>query len=445
MSNLPNHTNSPQPAAKPFKLRSFVVSIVILGLGWLVYYGVNLALPPKLIVIETGPVGGTYHDTALLYARHFEEAGLNIEIRPNPQSLQTIDRLNADVPRGDAAYVDIGFTVQALSADKYPNVQSAGVIQLQPLFAFYNRQLGEQKSPASLKGKRIVMPPQGSASAQAATALLGLYGIDDKNTQFTYLPIAQATEALKTGLHDAGFFMLSPANSMIRSLVGTSSLAMLSIQEAQGVTRRLDYLRPIKLPYGAFDLLKSVPDKDLDMVAGTVNVMVHKDISPAVLYVLLKAMSKEHGGQTLVSSKGDFPTTVGTALTVHPLASQWDKTGTPWTFNTFAPEVASVIYKYWSIALAIVFLANFYSVCLYLFEFYETIANFISVRILRLLKHRHATGHKPGMRSRWLLKIAEAIVKRESGHHEANALYQQVSPVIMGTTREPVRVEKISH
>jgi uncharacterized protein len=445
MSNLPNHSNSPQPRAKSFKLRAFVVTVIALGLAWLVYYGVNLALPPKLIVIETGPVGGTYHDTALLYARHFEEAGLKVEIRPNPKSLQTIDRLNADVPRGDAAYVDIGFTVQALSADKYPNVLSAGVIQLQPLFAFYNRQLGEQKSPASLKSKRIVMPPLGSASAQAATALLGLYGIDDKNTQFTYLPIAQATEALKTGLHDAGFFMLSPANSMIRSLGNVPSLAMLPIQEAQGVTRRLDYLRPVKLPYGAFDLLKSVPDKDLDMVAGTVNVMVHKDISPAVLFVLLKAMSKEHSGQTLVSSKGDFPTIIGTALTAHPLALQWNKTGMPWTFENFTPEIASVIYKYWSMALSIVFLANFYSVCLYLFEFYETVTNYLSVRILRTLKDRHAAGHKPGRRSRWLLALAEMIVKRESRHQEAHTLYQQVSPVIMGTTPELVRVEKISH
>jgi TRAP-type uncharacterized transport system substrate-binding protein len=445
MSNLSNHSPSPQSAAKPSRLRSLVVSVIALGFAWLIYHGVNLALPPKLIVIETGPVGGTYHDTALLYARHFEEAGLKVEIRPNPQSLQTIDRLNADVPRGDPAYVDIGFTVQGLSAEKYPNVLSAGVIQLQPLFAFYNRQLGEQKSPASLKGKRIVMPPQGSASAQAATALLGLYGIDDRNAQFTYLPIAQATEALKVGQHDAGFFMLSPANTMIRSLANAPSLAMLPVQEAQGVTRRLDYLRPIKLPFGAFDMQKSIPDKDLDMVAGTVNVMVHKDISPAVLYVLLKAMSKEHGGQTLVSSKGDFPTTVGTALTVHPLASQWDKTGMPWTFNTFTPEIASVIYKYWSIALAIVFLANFYSVCLYLFEFYETVANYFSVRILRLLKDRHASGHKPGKGSRWLLAIAEAIVKRESRHQEAHTLYQQVSPAIMGTTVEPTRVEKISH
>jgi TRAP-type uncharacterized transport system substrate-binding protein len=437
MNNLTNHPPSQQLAAKPFKLRSFVVSAIAICFAWLIYHGVNLALPPKLIVIETGPVGGTYHDTALLYAKHFEEAGLSVEIRPNPQSLQTIDRLNSDVPRGAASYVDIGFTVQGLSAEKYPNVLSAGVIQLQPLFAFYNRRLGEQKSPASLKGKRIVM--------QAATALLGLYGIDDKNAQFTYLPIAQATEALKAGQHDAGFFMLSPANAIIRGLANTPSLAMLPVQEAQGVTRRLDYLRPIKLPFGAFDLQKGIPDKDLDMVAGMVNVMVHKDISPAVLYVLLKAMSKEHGGQTLVSSKGDFPTTVGTALTVHPLASQWDKTGMPWTFNTFAPEVASVIYKYWSIPLAIVFLANFYSVCLYLFELYETVANYFSVRILRLLKHRHASGHKPGKGTRWLLAIAEAIVKRESRHQEAHTLYQQVSPAILGTTPEPVRVEKILH
>jgi TRAP-type uncharacterized transport system substrate-binding protein len=429
-----------EPIMKPFKLRTWVISALGLGLIWCIFFGVNQALPPKHIVIETGPIGGTYHDTALLYKRHLEEAGLNVKVRPNPQSLQTIDRLNADVPPTDASYVDIGFTVQTLSADKYPNVLSAGVIQLQPLFVFYNRQLGEQKSPAGLKGKRLIMPPKGSASAQAATAVLALYGIDEKNAQFAHLPIAEAIEALKTGMHDAGFFMLSPANAMIRSLVNTPSLAMLPIQEAQGVTRRLDQLRPIKLPLGAFDLQKGLPEKDIDMVAGTVNVMVKKDINPAVLYVLLKAMSKEHGGQTLVSSKGDFPTTIGTALTVHPLASQWDKTGTPWTFDTFSPTVASVLYKYWPLVLTIIFIANFYSVCLYLFELYETVSNYLTVRILRTLKNRQAAGQEVGKGSRWLLAIAEAIVKRESRHQEAHSLYQQISPTLKGS----VQAEHIS-
>ena len=428
-----HHLTLVQPIMKPFKLRAFIVTALSLGLFWCIYLGVNQALPPKLIIIETGPIGGSYHHTALLYARHFEEAGLKVDVRPNPQSLQTIDRLNADVPRTDATYVDIGFTVQELSEAKYPNVLSAGVIQLQPLFVFYNRQLGEQKSPSGLKGKRVVMPPMGSASAQAATALLALYGVDDKTAQFTYLPISQATEALKAGLHDAGFFMLSPSNAMIRGLVLTPTLAMLPIQESQGVTRRLDQLRPIKLPYGAFDLQTGVPDKDLDMVAGAVNVMVRKDLSPAVLYVLLKAMNKEHGGQTLVSSKGDFPTTIGTALPAHPFAVQSNKTGTPWAFTTFSPAIASVIDKYWFLVLSIIFVANFYSVCLYLFELYESVTNYLSVRILRSLQARHAAGHQAGRWSRWLLAVAAKVVKHESRHQQAHALYQQISPAIKGS------------
>jgi NMT1-like family len=405
-----------------------IIGMVILVLS-LMGLSISAALPPSVLVIETGPVGGSYHDNALLYAKHLEAAGVKVEIRPNPQSLQTIDPLNADLPRSDAAYVDVGFTVQPLVPDKYPNVLSAGVVQMQPLFIFYNRQLGQLESPIEFKGRRVVMPPQGSASAQAATALMAVFGVNDKNTRFTYLPIAQAAQELKDGLHDGGFFMLASSNALVREMVMAHRLMLMPIREAKGVTRVLDNLRPALLPFGAFDMKKLLPEQDLDMISGSVNVMVRKDINPAVLYSLLQAMKETHSGQTLVSIKGEFPTMQGTSLKPHPLAVQWEKAGTPWMFSHFGLTTASLIDQYWVIALGVLFVANLYSVCQYLFGLHDTIASYVALRILYRLHLKHSTGQPAGAVSHWLFDLAETMMHRESIHQKASAMLHQVKPV----------------
>ncbi|MES2943560.1 MAG: TAXI family TRAP transporter solute-binding subunit [Pseudomonadota bacterium] len=406
-------------------VRRVVIAAIALFLIWSMVGSIRQALPPKTVFIETGPVGGSYHENALRYASKLDAAGLRTEVLPNPQSLETINKLN-DLREK----VDIGFTVQPLDDSRYPNVASVGVIELQPLFVFYNLGLGKLQTPMSLRGKRLVMPPEKSATAEAARSVLGLYGLNEKNTTFTYLPISQAVEELKTGKHDAGFFMLAPANKIIHDLVSADTLSLLSIPEAVGVSRILDHLKPATVPLGAFDLQNNLPDSDTTVISGMVNVMVKKDINPAVLYVLLDAMKDAHHGQTLVSAKGDFPSMVGTELEVHPLAAQWAKSGTPWIFVRFGPVVASLIDKYWLLALVLVLLAEVYRTSRYLYELTELSASSTALRILLHLQKRLADGRMPGRFGKQLFRIAEAITARESQNAKARALLEQLRPVM---------------
>jgi TRAP-type uncharacterized transport system substrate-binding protein len=408
----------------PALRRSLYWLLLVVAIG-VAANSIWLALPPRLVVIETGPVGGSYYENAVRYARRLEAAGFKAEIRPNPQSLTTIDHINAGNPR-----VDVGFTVQALDRSNYPNVASVGLVEMQPLFIFYNLKLGTMQGPASLRAKRLVMPPENSATSEAARAVLGLYGITPQNTRFTYLPIAQAAEELKSGLHDAGLFMLAPANPIIRGLVDTDALTMLSIPEAVGLSRILDHLKPAVLPLGAFDLQKKLPNGDLSVVCGTVNVMVRKDINPAVLYALLEAMKDTHQGQTLVSSKGDFPSALGTALDIHPLAAQWAKSGTPWIFNRFTPILASLIDKYWLLVVVLIVLAEIYRVTHYVYEFVQLGASSTALRILLKLRKRVAAGRAIGPIGKKMYALAEAILLKESQNARARLLLEQLRPAV---------------
>ena len=379
-------------------------------------------MPPRKVVIETGPVGGSYHDSALRYAKKLEAAGFKTEVRANPQSLETIDRIESGQP-----HVDIGFTVQSLDRSKYPNTLSAGVVEVQPLFVFYKAGNGRISTIHQLLGKRVVMPVEKSVTAQAARSVLALYGITPKNTTFTYLPIEDAASELKNGQHDVGFFMLAASNRIVKNLAESKNLSMLSLTQVQGISRQLNYLKPSLLPFGAYDLQRDLPATDISMLGATVNVMVRKDINPALLYHLLEVMRETHQGESLVSNIGEFPTTVGTALEAHPLAAQWHKAGTPWVFKTFDPILASLIDKYWLLAVVMAVIAQAYTTFHELYKFAILGSSSIALGILLRLQKRMREGKTPGIISKGFYHFAKSMTTTSKSQNEkAQALVDQL-------------------
>lgn len=394
-------------------------AVVLLGLfvnsAWRV-------LPPKVVYIETGPVGGSFHESALQYVRYLERVGLQTEIQPDPQSLHIVQLLNGQ----DGGHVDIGFTAQFVDPATFPNVYSAGAIELQPLFLFLRKELGTIRSPAGLRGKRLVMPPEFSATAKAAREVLALYGVTPQNTSFNYLLIGEATQALQKGQYDAGFFMLAPANAMIDKLGRHPDLMLYSFDDAEAIARKLSYLKPCVLPHSAFELLPGRPEADVRMVGATVNVIVNRDIHPAALYALLHAMREVHSGQTLVSLRGDYPNFVNTDLPLHPLVPEWAKNGTPWIYKTFSPLLASLIQEYWLPVLVLVAVVSVYDTLNKLYELIHLLTISAALEILTHMRANLSGGRRPGPVHRALFRLAEGVVMRDKADKKARALLEQL-------------------
>ena len=118
-------------------IRFFRWSVVVLSIG-IAAFAVIRALPPRVVTIETGPVGGSYYNVALKYRDALRKHGIDMILRPNPDSLEII----RDVDRAGSG-VDIGFTAQAVQRDQFPNTAAAGAIELQPRFILYNVGVGQ--------------------------------------------------------------------------------------------------------------------------------------------------------------------------------------------------------------------------------------------------------------------------------------------------------------
>jgi TRAP-type uncharacterized transport system substrate-binding protein len=382
---------------------------------------VLLALPPHAVTIETGPVGGSYYETALKYKESMQRHGVTLRLVPDPDSLSIINDVNRQ-----GSDIDIGFTAQAVARDRYPDAMAAGVVELQPLFTFYRVALGDVGSPSALRGKRIVMPPDDSATSEAALDLLALYGVTRSNTSISFMPLAEAVRTLKDGGADAGMFMLAPATQFILDMARDSDLRLLGLNEAKGITRHISHLTTAELSRGSYDIAHDIPPTNLELVAARVNVVVKKDISPAILYVLLEAMREVSHDPTLVSNAGDFPSVVGTDLLPHPLAVQYIKSGLPWIYEELPLWLAGLIDHYFVIGITIFICAEIYKKFADLGEMTHLLVEHVCLHVLAHIE-RYATRGIP-ITGTWLaaLRLVEHVLFNTSRHRRSADMSRRI-------------------
>ena len=329
-----------------------IARLVISGLlAAAVLVGLLRVEPPHELTIESGPVGGSYYQDAVAYQKFLASRGIDLKIRPKPNSLEIVkDVAN---PQTD---VDVGFIAQDLTASQNAPVSTIGDVELQPLFVFASAELGRRSVLDDLRGRKVVMPPSDSATSDAALRVFDLYDITRENTSFTFMPLTDAVRELRAGHFDAGAFMLAPESPVIRDLAADSGLHLVPIAEAKAIANHLPFLRPVVLPRGIYDIADAIPPLDTPMVAAPVGIVVRKDLHPWLIYSLLQALTKVHHHSTLLTSAGDYPTIAGSQLEAHPLADGYYRSGLPWSYRELPPWLAAFVEEYDVVILGVLLL-----------------------------------------------------------------------------------------
>ncbi len=389
--------------------RTSMLFLLLLSALWWAPGNLRRALQPESVVIQAGPRGGSFDLHARRYARDMAAHDMRVQVRNQDDSLRIIDKLQ-DARSG----AQIGFTAQRVDEQRFPDVASAGVVELQPLFLFLRREIPLPATPAGLAGRRLAMPLEGSATAQAAQELLARYGVTRLDADFRFLQMDAAAAALQRGDADAGFFMLAPGNALVRRLAADARLVAYSFDDNVGIARNIDFMKPATLARGAFDLAGPVPPRDLALVGANVDVVVRSDIHPAVLYALLQAMDAEHKGPTLVSDAGEYPRQSGASPPIHPLAEAWAKSGTPWLYTHFPGSVAGVVDAYWGPLLALLTLVSIASSIQALGRFVDGVLHGVLLQLLSWLQWRVERGGRPGRASRGLFRLLDRATARRA-------------------------------
>jgi uncharacterized protein len=292
----------------------------MLGLGWsglikglaalLCILGVvSLALiyffpaPPSTIAMAVGFKGGSYGFIAEHYKNILARAHVNLVLRNTAGGAEHFKLLQDRNSGVSAAFVQGGIS----NIKQAPGFLSLGRINYQIFCVFY-RATEVLNDLTELKGKRIAVGPVGTAARVVAEKVLRISGISSENS--TLLPFTgqAAADALNDGKADATILGLSSDAPILQALLRDSRVRLMSVTDAEALTRFFPFLVRLVLPRGAVDYEKKIPASDIVLFSTTNSILVRNDLHPTLISLLAQAFAETHNERDLFQQAGEFPT-----------------------------------------------------------------------------------------------------------------------------------------
>src|SRR5262249_46081996 len=143
-------------------------------------------LPPRTVVMTTGPEGGAYRELGEKYRRILARSGVTLELRSSRGDIENLQRLQ-DAKSG----VSVGFVGSGLTTEsESPDIVSLGTVAYYPLWVFC-RGIPDADHLRQLRGKRVAVGQEGSGTRPLALELFRANGLENAVTLVS-LPFAES-------------------------------------------------------------------------------------------------------------------------------------------------------------------------------------------------------------------------------------------------------------
>jgi TRAP-type uncharacterized transport system substrate-binding protein len=277
---------------------------------------VVMSLPPRSFTFLTGPEGTAFHLAATYYRDLAAEKGFTIEVVPTSGPTAALRMLEEG--EGDAAFVPGGVAAQG---DPF-ELSALATIAYDPLWIFYRSELAgaPYTSPLSLKGLRVAIGEEGSAANVVARLLLADYGVTAENTTLLELPPDAAHAGLRDGTVDAVFLVDNPAAPLLQPFLAEPGVTLMSLADAEAISRRHRFLYVVDLPRGTLDLENSIPARDTTLVSTVTNLVIRNDLHPDLIRLLAFTTAEIGSAGGVLAPRNRFPDTTNTDLPVNKSA-----------------------------------------------------------------------------------------------------------------------------
>ena len=303
------------------------IAAAVMLLSWAGYHFLQ-PFPPKTMVIVTGMEGGSYVAFGELYRKVLARDGIHVTLRRTSGAVENLRLL-----RDRSQTVEAGFIQGTVGAiEESSNLVSLGGLAYTPLWIFY-RARETLDDLSQMKGKRIAIGPEGSGVRIFSLALLKAAGISGPPTEFLDLTYAEANRALLDGKVDAIMTFGAQDNRLISEMLNAKDVKLMSVSQAEAYSRRFPDLSHVVLPRGVIDPGRRYPLQEVHLLSPTTNLIVRKDLHPALVHLLLKASVEIHGGGSWVNRAGEFPTLAKQDDPISEQARRFFRSGPSWLYS----------------------------------------------------------------------------------------------------------------
>jgi hypothetical protein len=214
-------------------------------------------------------------------------------------------------------------------AEDAPNLESLGSIFYTPLWVFYR---GDETLDdlSQLQGRRVSIGPEGSGVRKISLDLLKAANVTVPPTLLREYPNPEAGKALLDGKVDAVMTFGSTDSALVREMIATPGVKLMSLSQAEAYTRLFPHLSHVILPQGIISPARRSPASDVHLLAPTTNLLVRRNLHPALTHLLLKAAVEIHGGPGWVHRAGEFPSIKTQDFPISEQARRFYRSGGSW-------------------------------------------------------------------------------------------------------------------
>jgi hypothetical protein len=157
-----------------------------------------------------------------------------------------------------------------------------------------------------------------------------------------------AGEKLLAGEIDAAVILSSWDSPIVQQLLADERVDLHSFSRADAYVARYPFLNKVVVPRAVGDFAKDLPPTDTVLLATKANLVVRKDLHPAIQYLLLNAAVRIHSGPNIFQRAGQFPSAEAVEIPLSDEALQFYKSGRPLLQNFFpfwmAPFIGRLLF-----------------------------------------------------------------------------------------------------
>lgn len=333
-----------------------------------------LTLPPRSIVMATGPEGGSYYELGERYREVLADNGVQVRMVPTSGSGENLAMLRDPSSGVSVALMQGG----VISEETASGLESLGTIFYEPYWWFRRSEIKEA-GVAGLQGRRISVGPEGSGTRAASLPVLARAGITGQNSELLPLSPRVTAEKLLAGDIDAAFLVASWQSPVVQQLLTDDRVVLSGYARADALVALYPFLTKLVVPRGVADLAKDKPPSDVTLIASKASLVVRDDLHPAIQYLLLNAASQIHSRDTIFNRGNEFPTAEAVELPLSSEALRYYKSGLPFLHEYFTFWLAELI------ARLVILLIPIFGILLPMAHFLPRIYNWaMRSRILRL-------------------------------------------------------------
>jgi TRAP-type uncharacterized transport system substrate-binding protein len=328
--------------------------------------------PPRTLGMSVGQTGTSSAIYGEALADYFLEHGVTLRLIHTEETESTVDAM---IGRGD---IDSALLLSGMFDKRdAQNIVSLGSVQYQPFWLFYRGETVQVDSPLEyFFDKKLAVGLPGTASLRVYSELLATRGLDLLNKpNILGLPYQAGADALIAGEIDAMIIVSGIDAPVIQSLIHHPDIKLINFPLASAYIKKLPHLDLVSIPRGSLNLKEVHPKEKIDMVSGTLNIVVEKDLHPALQLLFL--MAADHLGDSrsqFFAKPDEFPSHKDQTIPLSHVAKEYVAKGAPvWT--RYAPFwLASLIDRMW------VLLVGLFAVA---YPLYKMLPNYRTVQTQR--------------------------------------------------------------